>query len=811
MNPRTRVTVFAALATFLGSLSLLPIYESLGWLPPVFLAVALVAATSFAAHRVRALGPAAPLFMLAVLTCYLVAIYAHGVAPLGFVPGPAALRALHDTLSSGFTDTTDLAAPVPVTAGLGLMTTGGVGLVAVVVETLATNLRRPAVAGLPLLAIFTVPAAILSKGVGWQPFVYAAAGYLALLLAEGRDRITRWGRPVRSTRATPVQRYRDGAGRPGPGWASSSPISRSRASVVTTQLTQAGRRVGAVAVGIAVLVPVFIPGLHSGWFGTHHTAGGAGLGDEAGATSISAVVSLRRDLNEPVPQSLFTYTTTGDPAYLRMLTLDNFNGVQWTQSSITSAEDIKVDKGIPAPPNVTVQPARTVQTEITITGLHEPYLPVPGQPSSVKVHGDWLYNPHTAVIYSKHSSTLHQKYTVDSAVVAPTATYLNAVVEDYNDAELITDLKVPGNVPAAIQVQADDVIAAAHAQTAYQKAVALQNWFQSQFTYDITVRSGSGESALMSFLADKRGYCEQFAATMALMARLEGIPARVDVGFTPGTRVGTTSTYLVTTADAHAWPELYFPGAGWVRFEPTPRADGQTTTPTYATGVLPAPSASSTPSSTATAKPTGPENLPTVRPDGENTQVHKSAPSFGTSVGRLPWEWFALIALLVLLVLAPPSIRWWIRRRRWTDADTAAAMAHAAWADLGDDVNDLGLEWRGEVDSPRRAAAAIVATRRLHYDPQAQQALQRLASAEETARYSRRPGTGAGDLRADATAIRRALLTSMPWVTRWRAKLVPRSSGRAVGSLWTSVTDQVKGRANSAGAVLRSRLRRPAD
>jgi len=77
-------------------------------------------------------------------------------------------------------------------------------------------------------------------------------------------------------------------------------------------------------------------------------------------------------------------------------------------------------------------------------------------------------------------------------------------------------------------------------------------------------------SALINFLTkSKKGYCQQFAFAMAVLARLEGIPARVVVGYTQGSFIGNNS-WQVKTSDAHAWPELFFPGAGWLRFEPTP-------------------------------------------------------------------------------------------------------------------------------------------------------------------------------------------------------------------------------------------------
>lgn len=799
MNPRIRVTLFAGLASLLGSMCLLPIFDSFAWIPRVVLVVAAVTATSAIAHRVRGLAFAAPLLMVAVLTALLTALYAHQVAPLGFLPGPAALRLLHQTLSDGFSDTTQLAAPVPVTRGLSLLTTGGIGVVAVLVETLATGLRRPAVAGLPLLAVFTVPAAILDNGVGWQPFVFASAGYLALLLAEGRDRITRWGRPVRAQRFTRTDAAPlvPPARRPAEATRASTPP-RSGGGVVTSQLTSLGRRVGAAAIGVAVVVPVLIPGLHSGWFGTHHTNGAGGLGG-SGGTTINPIVSLRRDLQESTPQPLFSYTTTGAANYLRMLTLDKFNGTEWTPAATTSGQDVDANGTLPPPSNVTVQPKGTVTTDIDVTGLKEPFLPTPMVPTKLRAHGDWRYNPNTMVLYSDHSSTVHLNYQITSTVYDPSQDFLNAVVNDPGDAAVKPYLTVPSGLPAAIKAQADNIVAQAHAVTSYQIAVALQNWFQSNFFYDTSVQ-GSNANALVSFLNDKRGYCEQFAATMALMARMEGIPSRVDIGFTPGTKIPGSNTYLVTTADAHAWPELYFTGVGWLRFEPTPRSDGQTTRPDYsnATGAA----ATSVP--TTVPVPTANAGLPNGVPTPHEGGGAATAPSashgggLGAAFGHLPVGWLAVLLLIVVAAISPFGARWWLRRRRWSDADTAAARAHAAWEELGDDLRDIGLEWHGGVDSPRRAAAAVLATRRLHYDQPAQVALSRLARAEELARYAGPSSTrlrevGGADLRADERLVRRALFDSVPRARRLRAQLIPPSTGRFFAGVSADIADFVRG------------------
>ena len=102
--------------------------------------------------------------------------------------------------------------------------------------------------------------------------------------------------------------------------------------------------------------------------------------------------------------------------------------------------------------------------------------------------------------------------------------------------------------------------------------MAIQQWFTTpgRFTYSLKVPQTQSASALIQFLTkSKKGYCQQFAFAMAVLARLVGIPARVVVGYTQGSFIGN-NTWQVKTSDAHAWPELYFPGLGWLRFEPTP-------------------------------------------------------------------------------------------------------------------------------------------------------------------------------------------------------------------------------------------------
>ena len=129
---------------------------------------------------------------------------------------------------------------------------------------------------------------------------------------------------------------------------------------------------------------------------------------------------------------------------------------------------------------------------------------------------------------------------------------------------------VPRDLPEVITTRAREVTRGADSD--FAKAVALQDWFRQDggFRYSLEQRSGSGMDLLAAFVTDDRvGYCEQFAAAMAAMGRALDIPSRVVVGFLDGT-TQPDGRILYTSDDRHAWPEMYFSGVGWVRFEPTP-------------------------------------------------------------------------------------------------------------------------------------------------------------------------------------------------------------------------------------------------
>ena len=109
--------------------------------------------------------------------------------------------------------------------------------------------------------------------------------------------------------------------------------------------------------------------------------------------------------------------------------------------------------------------------------------------------------------------------------------------------------------------------------TPYEATVALLAWFRGDrgnFVYTEQPRIDLATPPLVSFLENREGYCQHFAGAMALMLRYLGVPARVAVGFTTGTYLANRKEWIVTDHNAHAWVEVFFPGFGWLQFDPTP-------------------------------------------------------------------------------------------------------------------------------------------------------------------------------------------------------------------------------------------------
>jgi transglutaminase-like putative cysteine protease len=129
-------------------------------------------------------------------------------------------------------------------------------------------------------------------------------------------------------------------------------------------------------------------------------------------------------------------------------------------------------------------------------------------------------------------------------------------------------LEVPSTVPQRVRDLAIEVTA--DAVTPYDKAVALEQFLRG-YTYDDQIAAPPpGVDGVDYFLFETQaGYCDYFASAFAIMARAVGIPARVSAGYSQGEYNTEVDAYRVLESDGHSWPEVFFPGYGWVEFEPT--------------------------------------------------------------------------------------------------------------------------------------------------------------------------------------------------------------------------------------------------
>jgi transglutaminase-like putative cysteine protease len=159
-------------------------------------------------------------------------------------------------------------------------------------------------------------------------------------------------------------------------------------------------------------------------------------------------------------------------------------------------------------------------------------------------------------------------YTALSHVPEQNVTTLRATGTVYPTDVISRYLQLPANLDPRLMETAKSWTAGA--QTPYDKAAAIEKELR-KIPYSLDVPMPPAGRELVSwFLYDlKRGYCDYYASAMVVLARLSGIPARLAIGYGTGDLDRATGQYVVTEAQAHSWPELYFPGIGWVPFEPT--------------------------------------------------------------------------------------------------------------------------------------------------------------------------------------------------------------------------------------------------
>ncbi len=567
------------------------------------------------------------------------AVLAPATARFGVVP-------TRDTLEVGrvlLTDAAELiraqSSPVEPEPALLLVAISGTWAIATAVCDAAFIRRVPlAAVGIALVG-FSVPLPLATRTSGLAlavPFLIAAAG---VLLAFGSVDLRRWLGPSSPRARAPGRRGGLATG-----------------AVLTT-----------LAVGAGVLLADALPG-----FGEPPLYEIRGRGGTPSTNN--PMVDLRTRLTASDGGTVLE-VTTDRPMYLRTAALDTYEDQSWTAESIRGTP-VGADGAIA--PEVEANSTEEVTVDVEVGDLRGELVPVPYP--AVAVDGPLAeYFQHddrngTVILDGGEQIGQGDAYTVTAAVPDPDAARIGASEGFAPDSHLTS---LPDTVPARVEDLARQVIAEAEATTPLQQALAIQDELQT-WNYSLEPPGGHGSDALDDFLDSRTGYCEQFAATMALMLRTLDIPARVAVGYTPGTLVDPDEgRWQVSHDNAHAWVEVLFPESGWLAFEPTPRSDGNVLVPS---------AANLTPSDTA-AGDTDPPDIPDLADEealvpgidedvpfddqslGEETDVTATA----AEDDRRTWPW--VTAGLFLVVAAGAVLT---ARRTAPDPADAVARVRAA-------------------------------------------------------------------------------------------------------------------------------------
>jgi transglutaminase-like putative cysteine protease len=763
--------VVAAVATLLGSLALLPVFSSSAWLLPVFAAVVVVLAGGV---LLRTAGPAVwaaltggrpvpgtasgvgvvlvPVGQLVLLACLLTALYAPARAVAGVLPTRASLLQLAGVLTDGMAEMREQATPALALTGLLALTTLFIGLVAVVADVVAVAARQAALGGIGLLVLASVPVTTTVGAIGLVALAAPAAAFALLLWADQHRRLPARGRPAGTVLGTGV--------------------------------------VAAVQTGVAALlaglvIGALVPTLREGSLATGL---GGGTGSSTG-TSLDPVAALRGQLTLPEPIPLFRLdASVSDPGYLRAVALDQYDAeTGWSMSNLDGETSIAEDDRLAPLP--LEQLGRPVRASVRVLQHDDRFLPLPFSPLSVRLEDadpdDWRFDPATGTVFGRNVSTGDLRYTVSAVEPRPSPDLLASV----SPLLPFDEVQERFTLLPELDPSVTDLVASltGDAGAPYERVRRIHDYLTNRsngFIYSLSTEPGTSGDDLVDFLRLKRGYCEQYAGTMAVMVRAAGVPARVALGYTPGS-TEREGTRLVTSDDAHAWVEVYFDELGWVPFDPTPIAAGRAVDLAWA----PRAGTQDSAESAGAPAPTAPSPATAAPREDRAAEAVPTAPSDrATSDVLRPLLAGAGIALLgAALLAAPAGIRTLQRRRR-----VAEGTAGALWDELTASARDLGVPLH-PARTPRQTAGELLARLPKAGAPAgapATDAVHLLARAEEMASYGRDGGAGA--VHPDAVpalrTVRRTLLRSASRRNRmlarwWPASLMAGAAGRLAGQV----------------------------
>jgi transglutaminase-like putative cysteine protease len=525
----------------------------------------------------------------------------------------------------------------------------------------------------------------------------------------------------------------------------------------------------------------------------------------------SPYVEVRGQLLEQTDVLLMQVRST-ERAYWRLTALSEFDGNQWTGRASYGDADGELPGLGPLPPG-----AREITQSFDLIALDSIWLPAAYQARElVTIEGSearWDAGSATLIVPTEVDTSDGVSYEVLSYLPTLDPDTLRATEGgDEPDDLVATNTALPAETGDPVRDLAAEV--AGGATSRYDAARALQDLLRSPvFTYDTEPQAGSAVDPLEAFLFETRaGFCQQFAAAFAAMARALDIPTRVAVGFTPGVPNAADPALLdVTGRYAHAWPEVHFPGIGWVPFEPTPGrgipgAEDYTGVPEAQDGAAtppeqpPATAPGEVPPATPPASVPG-DGAPPTTGSGLGDEGGTTAGA-GEAPGRPPWRHPVALALLgavgaAALVVAVLGGLWGGRRlarRRRHATDDPDARVRAAWADALDGIAVLGAApypHESAIEFAARARLAVGGPAPIPGKPDAQPArpalrdgVGDLAATVEQADYAAAPVDAAKVDRAVevAAAIGAEARARTSRRTRLRLALDPRPPARRIAA-----------------------------
>lgn len=620
----------------------------------------------------------------------------------GPFPSGETMSAIFSAIGEGARQTVEEVAPVPSSVPLLLFVAVGLWITVWLVDTGLLWLRNPLLGILSAVPLFAIPGAIVQGDRLWlDASVFLAVGAAMLYLDHQRS-LAKRGPSGTQARA---------------GW----PVATAA-------------RIGAVGVALAALAAPIVPG-----FGAE-AAFDTGTGSNR--VEFNPIVAIKPALDDERDVELFRVESSA-ATYHRLTALDVFDGEIWRPSE--QREIVDYD-GFPS---AVYEHNEAVHQRYTISALGGPWLPAAYVPIAVGGNAPRA-DTETATLFGDRLRP-GLSYSIEAQVPNPAIELLDRPV-DYDPAVYARYLALP-RLPAELTDIARDIVG--DADTPYQQALALQVHLRG-FRYDEDVAQGHSFSDIVTFLTEvQAGYCEQFAGSMAVLARILGIPSRVAIGFGVGEQLDT-DLYRVTTRHAHAWVELFFPQAGWVRFEPTPRA-GVASLPAYTPAERPSeptPGAEQPEPAEPSARPsTGPTDRP-IEPDDPFVE--------GSSRALLN---VALVVAILAVVAAAGPVRVLVRRRR------RAARAHGPRAQVAAVYADF-LEWcdaagvgRARGETPREHAI------RLRGAGGDAERVGALVDSVEHALWAPPNGHDPAGVRAAAEAVRRDVSAGLSRSTKVRASM----------------------------------------